>query len=214
MTGFPLQAAVPFRDGRLAGILRDADRAVTLAINDFDSMFTDALMPWLSNRLVWIPFYLVLLWFLWRELGLKKTALIVVAVVLSVVAIDQFANLVKYAVHRYRPCWDTFMIDNGLKVLEGKGSKFGFFSAHAATTAGVATSVMYFVRRHWGVKGRRYRLLAALFATWVIAVSISRVYVGKHFVGDIVTGAVVGMVFARFISWLLRKFYDKFFVNL
>ena len=206
-------AGVPFRESGLAGILRDADRAVTLAVNDFDSLFTDTVMPWLSNRLVWIPFYLLLLWFIWREVGWKKTAMIIVAAVLSVVAIDQFANLVKFAVHRYRPCWDSYMMENGLKVLEGKGGKFGFFSAHAATTAGIATSVMYFVRRHWGVQGRRYRLLAVLFIIWVTGVSISRVYVGKHFVGDIITGAVVGMVLARAISWLVRWVYTKFFAK-
>ena len=114
--------------------LIDADRAATLAVNDFDSAFTDAVMPVLSNRMVWIPLYCILLWYLWRRLGWKKTLVVMIAVALSMLAIDQFANLIKHSVQRLRPCWDAYMTDNGLRILERKGGKYGFFSAHAATT--------------------------------------------------------------------------------
>ena len=192
--------------------LRDADRAATLAINDFDSAFTDAVMPWLSNRLVWIPLYLLLFWFIWKRVGAKKAVVILLAVALCMLAIDQFANLVKGSVERYRPCWDDYMLGNGLKVLEKKGGKYGFFSAHAATTAGLAVAVMYFLKEHWG-KGARYRALAWCFAFYVVWVSISRVYVGKHFLGDIIVGALAGMIIARAISWLVRWVVTKYFAK-
>lgn len=192
--------------------LRDADRAATLAINDFDSAFTDAVMPWLSNRLVWIPLYLLLFWFIWKRVGAKKAVVILLAVALCMLAIDQFANLVKDSVERYRPCWDDYMLGNGLKVLEKKGGKYGFFSAHAATTAGLAVAVMYFLKEHWG-RGSRYRVLAWCFAFYVVGVSISRVYVGKHFLGDIIVGALAGMIIARAISWLVRWVVTKYFAK-
>ena len=191
-------------------VLRNADRMATLALNDFDSAFTDAVMPVLSNRFVWIPLYILLFWYLWRRLGWRKCMLVLFAAVLCIAAIDQFANLVKYSVARYRPCWDAYMLDNGLKVLERRGGKFGFFSAHAATCAGLATCVVFFLRYRWG-GGVRYRLLQWLFAGWIVCVSISRVYVGKHFVGDIIAGAVVGMILARAISWLVHWAVNKFF---
>ena len=193
-------------------ILRGADRAATLAVNNFDSLFTDAVMPVLSNRYVWIPLYALLIAFLWKRFGLKKTLVIVFAVVLSVVAIDQIANIVKYAVQRYRPCWDPYMTGNGLRILEHKGGKYGFFSAHAATTSGIATAVMYFVKEHWG-KGVRFRILAWCFVFYVVGVSISRVYVGKHFLGDIIVGAAVGVLVARAISWAVRKVVTKYFAK-
>lgn len=188
------------------------DKAVTLAVNDFDSAFTSAVMPVLSNRAVMIPLYVLLFAYIWYRLGWKKAVIILLAVVISVGAIDQFANLIKNWVQRFRPCWDEYMIDNGLHILERRGGKYGFFSAHAATCAGVATSVLYFFRK-WG-EGRRERLLAALLVVWVAGVSISRVYVGKHFVGDILVGAVAGIIVAellcRFIHWAITKFFAKF----
>lgn len=188
------------------------DKAVTLAVNDFDNAFTSAVMPVLSNRAVMIPIYVALFAYIWYRLGWKKALMILLAVVICVGAIDQTANIVKHWVQRFRPCWDEYMIDNGLHVLERKGGRYGFFSAHAATCAGIATSVLYFFRK-WG-EGRRERLLAALLVIWVAGVSISRVYVGKHFVGDIVAGAIAGIIIAellcRIIHWAITKIFAKF----
>ena len=43
------------------------DRDATLAVNNFSGAFTDAVMPVLSNRVVMIPIYLLLIWLLWRR---------------------------------------------------------------------------------------------------------------------------------------------------
>lgn len=193
-------------------VLEMADKQATLAINNLSCGFTDALMPVLSNRLVWIPAYLLLLWYLWKQLGWKKTLLVLLAVALAITAADQLANLVKYSARRFRPCWDSWMVDNGLKILVKKGSKFGFFSAHAATTAAIATSVMYFLKEHWG-KPRRYRLLGWLFAFYVVGVSISRIYVGKHFLGDILVGACAGVLVARLACVILRCIVNRYFAK-
>ena len=196
----------------MTGWLEMLDRNATLAVNAFSGAFTDAVMPVLSNRVVMIPIYLLLIWYLWRRLGWRKTLLVLVTVALAVGATDQIANLVKNACQRFRPCWDDYMTDNGLQVLERRGSRYGFFSAHAATCSAIATSVLYLLRK-WG-GGRRDRLLAGLLVFWVAAVSISRVYVGKHFMGDILVGALAGIIIARILSgivdWAVNKFFVKF----
>jgi len=189
--------------------LVELDRSATLAINGFSGAFTDAVMPILSNRMVWLPFYLLLFYYLWRRLGWKKTLIVLITTVLSVALIDQTANLVKNSVMRLRPCWDEFMTGNGLNILERKGGKYGFFSAHAATCAGVATVVTFLMHRLNG--GRKERLLPVLMILWVAGVSISRVYVGKHFLGDILVGAIVGIILARLLSWLVHWVITKFF---
>ena len=66
-------------------VLEMADKHATLAINNFSCGFTDALMPVLSNRLVWIPAYLLLLWYLWKQLGWKKTLWVLLAAVVAVI---------------------------------------------------------------------------------------------------------------------------------
>ncbi len=191
--------------------LEYADKMATLSINGFSNSFTDALMPVVSNRFVWIPIYVLLLVFLFWKLGWRKTLVILLAVALSVAAIDQFANLVKFSVGRYRPCWDSFMTDNGLKILENKGGSYGFFSAHAANTAGVATAILYFVRS-WGTR-RQYKALEVLFALWVLLVSVSRIYVGKHFLGDVTVGIIAGIIIAHILSWAIGQVVNKYFVK-
>ena len=194
-------------------MIQEADRAATLALNGLDSAFTDAVMPVLSNKLAWIPFYLLLLWFLWRRLGWKQTLLVLLAVLLAVAVTDQVANLVKNVVRRLRPCWDAYMLGNGLKVLEKKGGKFGFFSAHAATCAAVATTVLFGFRKWSGKRGER-RLLAAILISWAVLVSISRIWVGKHFLGDVLVGAAAGVIIAWLLSfvsyWAFNKYFAKF----
>jgi undecaprenyl-diphosphatase len=196
----------------MTGGLEMLDRQITLALNGFGGAFTDAVMPWISNKFVMVPLYILLLWYIWSRLGWKKTLIILLVAVLSVVVTDQTANLVKNSVQRFRPCWDDYMVQNGLKILEKKGGRYGFFSAHAATCAGIATSVLYLFRK-WG-GGRKERLLAALLVVWVAVVSISRVYVGKHFVGDILVGAAAGIIIAEAISRTVRWAINKFLLNL
>lgn len=188
------------------------DRDATLAVNGFSGAFTDAVMPVLSNRLAMVPLYLLLIWYIWRRLGWKKTLFVLIAVALAVGATDQFANLVKNAVQRFRPCWDDYMTDNGLQILERRGGRYGFFSAHAATCSAIATSVLWLLRK-WG-GGRRERLLAGLLVFWVAAVSISRIYVGKHFLGDILVGAAAGTIIALALSCIVDWAVNKFLLNL
>ena len=188
-----------------------ADRNVTLAINGMGGSFTDALMPLLSNRLVSAGVVMAILVFAQLRLGWRKTFILLGFILLSILATDQFANLVKYSAQRLRPCWDSWMTERGLILLERRGGKYGFFSAHAATTAAIATTALMFLNRAI----RRGRGAAAFLAVlWIVGVSLSRVFVGKHFLGDTIVGIVVGVAVAALlfalVNWAENKFFVKF----
>lgn len=192
----------------LLNLLDSLDREATLALNSLHVPFTDALWMLFSYKKVWIPLYLVLLVLLFTRMSWKKALVVLGSVLLAILACDQGANLVKAAVCRLRPCWDSNMLSGGLRVLEGKGSFYGFFSGHASNAFGVAACLGVGFRS--GDKSRSYKGFSAGMYVWASLVGLSRVFVGKHFLGDVLTGAAVGLLigwlFGRLARWAIEKY--------
>ena len=108
---------------------------------------------------------------------------------------------------RLRPCYDTWMLGHGLYMLEPRGGFFGFFSAHAANHFGMATALVMGFRND---PTHSYRGLAWGAWTWASLVAISRVFVGKHFLGDVLVGTIVGLAIGFLMGllarWVIRRF--------
>ena len=119
---------------------------------------------------------------------------------------DQFSNLIKDLVERVRPLNDPYMLKHGLNILEGKSSSFSFFSAHSANAFGLATSTLIGFRLD---KRLRYRGYAAWMYTWATLVALSRVFVGKHYLGDIIAGAAIGALAGYAFACLARHIIIK-----
>ena len=192
----------------LLNLISLLDRDATLALNSLHVPLTDALWMLFSDKKVWFPLYLIMVVLLFLRMNWKKALTVLVSVVLAVVACDQLANLVKDAVCRLRPCWDSNMLSGGLRVLEGKGSFYGFFSGHASNAFGVAACLEAGFRS--GDKSRSYKGFSAGMYVWASLVGLSRIFVGKHFLGDVLTGAAVGLLigwlFGRLARWAIEKY--------
>lgn len=173
--------------------IHQADQQITLFINSFHSEITDPVMQFFSNIPIWIPMYLCVAAFLYVRLGWKKATVAVLSIAITFLCCDQFANLIKSSVGRLRPCYDEIMINGGLWILEGKGGQFGFFSGHAANSFGFAVSSYMGFRNDERLKYRGY---AGWIFFWAAMVSISRIFVGKHYLGDVIVGAIVGSIIA------------------
>lgn len=180
------------------------DKEATLAMNISGNAFTDAVMTFSSQVKVWIPLYAIVLGIIIYRMGWKAGLVVTLALVLNVVLSDQLANLVKDSAARTRPCLDSWMTAHGVRVLEGGGG-FGFYSGHAANVFAFAScSLLCFasIRSRKGLPGRETDTARGVFLgvygtlifIWATVVSISRVYCGKHFIGDISVGAVSGLI--------------------
>ncbi len=189
--------------------LHKLDQQLTLAINNLHSPWSDQIMIWFSDIPVWIPLYAVILFFLFRNLGWKKATVVTISAVLTFAACDQFSNLIKDATERLRPCHDLFMVDSGLRILEGKGGRFGFFSAHSANAFGFALCTLIGFLNDERPE-YKYRTYGILMFTWAFFVAISRVFVGKHYLGDILVGALVGLVFGYCFGQLAKYAIGRF----
>lgn len=182
------------------------DQDLTLTVNSWHSPVTDPIWEFFSNIPVWIPMYALIIAFIIWRLGWKKGLIVTAGALLTFGFCDQFSNIIKDAVERLRPLNDEYMLINGLHVLEN-GGKYGFFSAHSANAFGLATSTLLGLRLD---KRLKYRGYAAWMYSWAFLVAVSRVFVGKHYLGDIIVGAIVGaaagFAFASLAGWIIRRY--------
>lgn len=191
----------------IARLLGEWDASATLAINSFACPLSDAVWRFFSLVWVWAPLYLAVIFFLFKNLGWKKGLVSLLVLVLTVLSCDQIANLVKDSVARLRPCHNDYMVSNGLRILERKGGLYGFFSAHAANAMGFAVASSRLFKMD---KDRTYNTYGFGIFCWAILLGASRVFVGKHYLGDVITGFVTGLVFATLISYFAEKICERF----
>jgi undecaprenyl-diphosphatase len=117
-------------------------------------------------------------------------ALICAAISLGVSDLVSF-EVVKPIVARDRPCW---VVLNTKTILGHCGGSYGFTSNHASN----AFAVWWVVATYYGRNSR-----ASLLVLWIAtSVAISRVYLGVHYVGDVVGGAILGVLVASSLNAL------------
>lgn len=179
-----------------------ADQAATLWINGFHAPWSDAFWLFCSQVEVWIPLYVVVAYVLFRRLGWKRALIALAAIALTTLCCDQGANLFKNWICRLRPSHDAWMLANGLYLPGDAGGMYGFFSGHAANTFGFA-AVTYGIFR--SDEGHSYRAYGWGIFLWAVLVSLSRVFIGRHFLGDILVGAAVGLLLGYLFALLYRR---------
>ncbi len=195
--------------------LHKLDQGVSLEINSWASPATDVIWQFFSDIPAWIPMYVLIAAMLIWQLGWKKGLITLLAVGLTFGFCDQFSNIVKDLVGRVRPLNDAFMLENGLNILEKHSYSFSFFSAHAANAFGLATCTSVALKNLLEEtsdnekKIRWHNVYAIWIFIWAPLVAISRVFVGKHYLGDVLAGSVIGVIagylFATLASSICKK---------
>lgn len=176
-----------------------ADRELSLFLNHFGTPWLDQLMILWSKKWVWIPFYGLLIGWLFRNFDRKKSVLLLLAIGALILLSDQTASaLFKPLFQRLRPCHDPMMLPL-LRLPDGCGGQFGFASSHAANTMALA---VFFALLPYPSNNKT--IWTALFC-WALLTGWSRVYLGLHFAGDIVGGFFIGAFWAACIHLLLRR---------
>ncbi|MFV0398384.1 MAG: phosphatase PAP2 family protein [Bacteroidales bacterium] len=175
--------------------LNQLDTKVTIALNSLHCSACDGFFYLYTQSWVWIPLYLVLVFLIWKQYRVKGIYFILL-IILSVGLSDFIASgIFKPWVQRLRPSHEP-ALSNIIHIVNNyRGGQFGFFSSHAANSFSLATFVSLILYK-------QYRLLPYLLFIWAVLNAYSRLYLGVHYLGDLLVGAATGTI----ISLLLFCF--------
>jgi undecaprenyl-diphosphatase len=176
------------------------DTELFLFLNGLHTDWLDPIMLYGTNKLTWIPLYLVIVYFL-IKLEEKQVIYLLILIAFTIVLTDQIsASLLKPMIGRLRPCHEG-SIQDLVHLVSRCGGKYGFVSSHAANTFGTA-SFLFFLLRF------RVRLIGLIFL-WAGFVAYTRIYLGVHYPLDIIFGALLGVITGYGVYRLFKLYREK-----
>lgn len=181
------------------------DKNLFLYLNNLGDAAFDPFWTMISEKWIWIPLYVIFLYFLYKNFKLKSLLYILLFVAIGITISDQISGIFKYGVARLRPCHDP-TINGAMRIVDCGGS-FGFYSAHASNVFFLASYLTFLLKDK--LKWFPY----AIFV-WAAVVSYSRIYLGVHFPIDILVGAFVGTLLGGLFAMLAKKVINKQTINL
>ena len=180
----------------------ELDKELTLAINSCHIPFFDNFFYIYTQTWTWLPVLVVLLVWMWRKWGVQSLY-VVAGIALCILLADQLSSsLLKPLVARLRPTHNPEISDLIHTVRGYRGGLYGFVSSHAANAFAFAVFTSLVIRN------RYYALTIAL---WAVLSAYSRIYLGVHYVGDVVCGAILGVLVAIVVYKLFIS--SKLFSN-
>ena len=182
--------------------LDELDKTLLLKAQSFHTEFWDGFMTFITNKYVSVPIYIFLV-VLVAITFKKKSLLIFFLIGLMITSSDRISSgFFKPTFKRQRPCHNS-EIAHLVHVPAGCGGAYGFISSHAANTFALAFFLFLLGRK----RSRRY----ALLFIWAVLVSYSRVYLGVHYPGDVIVGALVGLLLGSIFYLIYTKIEVKLF---
>lgn len=182
--------------------LSDIDARLLLIVNGAHSPFFDSVMWCISGCWIWVPFYAVLAYLLFRRMSWKRASICLVTIGLIILSADQTcATLIRPEIGRLRPANLNNPLSSFVHVVNGyRGGRYGFPSCHAANTFALAVFMSLVIRHKW---------FTVMMFSWAFIVSYSRMYLGVHYFGDLFCGATIGSLFAVLFYYLQNYLFKR-----
>ena len=179
--------------------LEALDRSAFLAINGWHAPWADQPMLLVSEMAFWFPLYLLFFFLIHRRFGWRGLLWSVPVIGAMILFSDKGSVLLfKETVQRLRPCHEPSLQGLVHLVKEGCGGRFGFVSSHASNHFAIALFMM-------GALGGTPRWAIPALLVWASLIAYSRVYLGVHYPGDVLVGALYGACIGAIFAVVFRK---------
>lgn len=161
----------------------------------------DDIMLLTRQAFTWIPLYFFFMLFFYANC--RKFLVPIIALSLVTFAFTDFtsASILKPLIGRLRPCHNPslhFFIDN----IAGCGGVFSMPSSHASNHFGLAAFWFLVIR---DTVNRKWYWLWL----WAFIIGYSQIYVGVHYPGDIIVGALLGTGIGSFTFYICKGWMTK-----
>ena len=161
--------------------IQNIDASVLLWFNSFHNNYFDILMMLVSNKLVWIPLYVSILVVIVMKYGVRIKLIYILCLFAACFALTDYtcATIIRPIFCRPRPAnLESPICDMVHIVCDNRGGSYGFPSCHAANSFMLAALVALIFRN---------RRLTIFIYIWALLHSYSRIYLGLHYPGAIIT---------------------------
>ncbi len=170
------------------------DQQLLLALNGSWGPGWDTFFFWMSNKLIWIPLYLAMVYGVWRKAGWRGVLLVLICLGITIGLADQTCNFFKSNLPKFRPTQNPDIREWVHTVRGYRGGLYGTVSGHAAISFTIAMFTSLFFRCRW------YTIFIFF---WAAVVAYSRIYLGVHFPLDITFGTLLGLT----LGWASYRVY-------
>lgn len=173
------------------------DKDLFLFLNSLNSPILDGFMVFISSYLFWMIAFIglgIILYYYHRNI--KELFFYGGSTLLAV----GVANLIKIIIQRPRPIHHEEWVGI-IHSIDKYSHAYSFFSSHAASVFCFAFFVFLSLKTH--------RIIGIISLILAFLISYSRIYLGKHFPGDVLVGSLVGIL----IAWIGVSLYHKYSPN-
>jgi len=170
------------------------ERELFLWLNDHHTPYWDTFMWLYSGKVIWLPLAVVALVVFVYKVKWREALLIIICAAVVGMLCDYFsANVIKPFFERLRPTHHPDFQSFVEIVNNYRGGRYGFISNHAANGFGIVvfTSLLF-----------RYRYFTITMILWATTTAYSRIYLGVHFISDVVGGAMWGSLIGFFVYYI------------
>lgn len=182
------------------------DQSFFLLINkEWSSDFLDSFLPFWREKRNWIPLYIILA--IVAIVKMKKRSWWWILLLITSVGMADVvsSHILKPLIDRVRPCQEASGIAELMILrLSNCPNNGSFTSSHAANHFAIAFFIFF-------TQSVRMRYSRWLIILWAAIICWAQVYVGVHYPGDILGGAIVGGGLAYGFNILYRRYYHQIF---